>query len=446
MARVFISVLGTTDYVECIYTQPDTSLKCPTRFVQEATVLMNCQNWSEKDRILVFTTQEAQRRNWLDDGQTIGQEKAPKIQQGLKSRLENLSLKPAIKNIMIPEGKTIEEIWDIFNLIFGELKKSDEVVFDITHSFRSIPMLVMVILNYAKVVRNVTLKGIYYGAMESLGNLSEVRNMPPADRIVPIFDLSAFDELLDWSVAIERFLESGDGSRVYALADRKARAIKTVKKGPDVAADLMNNIAACINTFSEEVSTCRGLELPRTTTRLRENVSRGVESCLEPAFVPLLEHLDQRLRTFSGKSVEDGLRAVEWCAEHNLVQQGYTILREFLISYVCQGFRIDPTDFTMRERMEECIRKDVYEWNKSVMKRGRTESIAIMDQLPLMLLKQKNEVLEIFGSVMKFRNDINHAGMRHEAVSPSVLKSELKKLVILTKKHILKDYVSKVES
>lgn len=446
MSKVFISVLGTTDYVECVYTQPDNAVKCSTRFVQEATVLMQCAKWSERDRIVIFTTPEAQKRNWLDDGQTSGQEKNPKVQQGLKSRLEALSLKPSIRNIMIPEGKTIDEIWDIFNLIFGELKKSDEVVFDITHSFRSIPMLVMVILNYAKVVRNVTLKGIYYGAMESLGNLYEVRNMLLEDRIVPILDLSAFDELLDWSVAIERFLESGDGSKVFALADRKAKAIKKIKQGPDASADLLNNVAACMKTFSEEVSTCRGLEIPQSITRLKENVTQGLETCMEPAFLPLLEHLDLRLKTFSGKPVEDGLRAVEWCVEHNLIQQGYTILREFLISYVCQGFKIDPTDFTMRERMEDCIRKDVNEWNKSVTKRGRTQSIAIMDDLPLMLLKQKPEVLDIFGPVMKYRNDINHAGMRNEALAPDVLKSQLNKLVALTKKHILKDYACKMES
>lgn len=439
MSRVFISVLGTTDYAECVYTQPDSGLTCQTRFVQEATVLMNCQNWSEKDRILIFTTQEAQKRNWLDDGQTIGQEKAPKIQQGLKSRLEALGPKQAIRNIMIPEGKTIDEIWSIFNLIFSELKKSDEVVFDITHSFRSIPMLVMVILNYAKVVRNVTLKGIFYGAMESLGNLSEVKKMPVSDRLVPILDLSAFDELLDWSVAIERFLESGDGAKVFVLADQKSRAVKKIKQGPDEAADTMKTIAACIRAFSENMSTCRGLQIPSSITDLKQAVSKGKYTDMNPAFQPLLSHLEERLATFSGRPVEDGLRAVQWCAEHNLVQQGYTILREFMISYVCKGFGVDEHDWDKRSSIAHSIGKDVENWQKYQKQRKGVRVTIDLGNPEYELFSPDSELPELFSTLFGLRNDINHAGMRKGAKPAKTLKDDLHKLVSQMNRLVLRN-------
>lgn len=438
MAKVFISILGTTDYVECSYKHPESDLTCQTRFIQEATIRMNCADWDENDRILIFTTEDAEKRNWLDDGQIDRETGQIKVQQGLRSRLKALCFKPSIENIRIPEGKTIEEIWSIFNLIFSQLRQCDEIVFDITHSFRSIPMLVMVILNYAKVVRNVSLSGIYYGAMESLGNLSEVQRMPVSDRIIPVFDLSAFDELLDWATAIERFLESGDGTMVYEVASEKSRKIKKIVRRPDANADSMKNIAARVKSFSEEVYTCRGQNLPQSIAGLKEEIRRGIQVCSEPALLPLLEHLDDRLECFSGNPVHDGLRAVEWCLEHNLIQQGFTILREFLIGYVCQGFKIDPHDFGMRERMEDCIGKDVNVWNRNVTLHGGTETTAMLDSLPLVVFKQKQELLEIFSPVMKLRNDINHAGMRREALDPATLRSELQRLVSLTKEHILK--------
>lgn len=43
-------------------------------------------------------------------------------------------------------------------IFFGE---GDEIIFDITHSFRSIPMLAITIMNYAKVLKNCKLKEVY---------------------------------------------------------------------------------------------------------------------------------------------------------------------------------------------------------------------------------------------------------------------------------------------
>lgn len=439
MSKVFISVLGTTDYVECVYIQQDSAQTCKTRFVQEATVLMNCANWSSKDRIIIFTTKDAENRNWLDGGQLSAEMANLELQSGLKSRLEALSLKPSVNNITIPEGKSIDEIWAIFNLIFAEFKKSDEVIFDITHSFRSIPMLVMVILNYAKVVCDVSLKGIYYGSMESLGNLSEVKKMPVEDRIVPILDLSAFDELLDWSIAIERFLESGDGSKVFVLADRKSRAVKRIKQGPDKAADTMKTIAACIRAFSENMSTCRGLQIPSSITDVKQSVSKGKYTDMDPAFQPLLSHLDERLSNFTGRPVEDGLRAVQWCAEHNLVQQGYTILREFMISYVCKGFGVDEHDWEKRSSIANSIGKDVETWQRYQKQRKGVKVKIDLVTPEYELFSPDSELPEMFSTLFGLRNDINHAGMRKGAKPAKTLKDDLHKLISQMNRLVLKN-------
>lgn len=429
MASVFISVLGTTDYVECNYISPDTDVTCLSRFVQEATVLMNCSGWAETDRILIFTTEDAEKRNWLDNGQTDRKTQQPRNQEGLYSRLKHLSLKPSIENIRIPEGKTIDEIWSIFNLILGRLNPSDEVIFDITHSFRSIPMLVMVILNYAKVTKRVALNGIYYGAMESLGNLSEVEKMPLLERKVPIFDLSAFDELLDWSVAVERFLESGDGNMVSRLASKKAKLIRKAKKAQDDGADAMARIAAAIETFSGAISTCRGKLINQSVKNLKHSIEVGKKSEIAPALVPLLDHLDERLQVFSGDAVDDGLRAVEWCVEHNLIQQGFTILREFMINYVCKGFNVDPSDQQERDRIENAIRKDVDTWKKDQQRKRKVKVTLDLIELPLDLFPQDSELLDMFNRLFGLRNDINHAGMRLDPKPAKTLRNELHELV-----------------
>ncbi|WP_207679589.1 TM1812 family CRISPR-associated protein [Desulfonema magnum] len=72
MAKAYLSFLGTNDYIPCIYTDGNREVS-DIRFVQEATLELCCREWGDEDRILIFTTDEAYKANWLDDGHTAGQ-------------------------------------------------------------------------------------------------------------------------------------------------------------------------------------------------------------------------------------------------------------------------------------------------------------------------------------------------------------------------------------
>jgi len=63
----------------------------------------------------------------------------------------------------IPDGKDTDEIWEIFDIIYNALEEDDNIYIDITHSFRYLPMLLLVLLNYAKYLKNIKIKQITYG-------------------------------------------------------------------------------------------------------------------------------------------------------------------------------------------------------------------------------------------------------------------------------------------
>src|SRR5690606_7835290 len=90
---------------------------------------------------------------------------------GLRDELESLSKKKGfqVENIGIPEGHNEEELWEIFKTILDQLEEGDEIILDITHSFRYLPMLTFIIINYARIVKKCSLKAVYYGAFEVLG-------------------------------------------------------------------------------------------------------------------------------------------------------------------------------------------------------------------------------------------------------------------------------------
>lgn len=116
MARVYISFLGTNDYVECRYLDEFDTPE-PVRFVQEATIGTICRGWGPGDRITIFTTTDAEKKNWEDNGHYDKDNKRYKECKGLKRCLEELKLTAPFANVHIPDGHSTEEMWDIFQKV-----------------------------------------------------------------------------------------------------------------------------------------------------------------------------------------------------------------------------------------------------------------------------------------------------------------------------------------
>ena len=150
--KVFISVLGTGYYGECVYAR-DGFTSSSTRFIQHATLEMLTQkgNWTADAHAYVLLTKEARETNWHIPGgmRTSMRTKADEPYAGLESVIDGMKLPFEVSGIDIPMGKNEEEIWQVFDIVYGVLQEDDEVYFDLTHGFRYLPMLVLVLGNYA---------------------------------------------------------------------------------------------------------------------------------------------------------------------------------------------------------------------------------------------------------------------------------------------------------
>ena len=160
MARkVFISFLGETNYGECDYQKDGISYGGKLRFIQEAT--LNCLNatneWTKDDIAYILLTKGAEEKNWLDNGQTKYGSDEKIIQSGLQTCLQNMQLPFPVEPIKdIPEGNDEREIWIIFQKIFDHIQDNDKLYFDMTHGYRYLPMLFLVLSNYAKFLKKIT--------------------------------------------------------------------------------------------------------------------------------------------------------------------------------------------------------------------------------------------------------------------------------------------------
>jgi len=153
----FISVLGNRPYEECSYYMDHQDNKAKeSHYVQYSILELLQKQGVVPDKIIVLTTQEAYENNWIKNIKANND-------SGLESILKEFcqSSGAEARNIMIPAGKNEEELWEMFNVVLNCIDEGDEIILDITHSFRYIPMLTFIVLIYARIVKKCTI--VYFG-------------------------------------------------------------------------------------------------------------------------------------------------------------------------------------------------------------------------------------------------------------------------------------------
>lgn len=422
MRNVYLSFLGANPYLECHYCLADQPLSDePTRFIQEATVRYCCTEWSASDRVFIFTTRKACRKNWMDNGHGDGKD-------GLDTRLNALGLNAKIIRTDIPDGHSETEIWQIFDVVFNTMQAGDRIVFDITHAFRSIPMLAIVVLNYAKILKDIRITGIYYGAFEQLGELQDVKRLPLEARKPPVLDLTALDQLLDWSFAVERFQGAGDAAAVSALANSAVAPVMRASRGQHPDASAIRQVAKALEAFTKTLSTCRGPEISTASAKLKQVLNHGADADLVKPFYPLFEKIRDQLLPFGYGAVKDGLQAARWCLNHNLIQQGYTILLETLISYVVTGCEREAVDIYARNVASQALRIN----SQSIPEKDwRTPAADDRDLTRRFIefIRRQADLKKVYSTLNIYRNDINHAGYQPNPIRWENFEKNLQKLI-----------------
>ncbi len=413
MRNVYLSFLGTNDYIPCTYLKSEMPPVENVRFVQEATLELLCREWSPSDRGFIFVTTDAEKRNWNDNGFEKSLEEED-IREGLDTRIGGLRLPFPVEKVPIPEGFTETQIWDIFQTIFDRLEPEDRTFFDITHALRSIPTLAIVVLNYARVLKNISIAGIYYGAFEALGPIQEVKKMPLEKRRVEVLDLTALESLLAWSGAIDGFLKTGSAEQIRVLAGQEFGHIRKTNEGLRKTAASLEKLAKSIAEFADAVSTCRGPKIPSMAAQVRTNLVRAQKILEETenvgtgrAFRPLFDRVRDEIRVFPEARFNGGIEAARWCLDHRLIQQGYTILQETLASCIKEQFQEEAVQkLAITAVRLYSTKTPPEEWKGEA---GKPENKLIMDRL-FKFFEGNKPLVDLLQSLPQERNDLNHAG------------------------------------
>lgn len=398
MRKIFVSLLGIANYQPIKYSN-GVDISESIRFVQEATLRFYCADWTPNDVAVFFLTKEAKEKNWLNDGHRDRKTGELMTLEGLKSRLENSAINLQIVQQPIPDGLDIEEFWQIFDIIYNVLEEGDQVVFDITYGFRSLPMLLMVLINYAKFLKNIEVLGIYYGAYDAKEH-----------GVAPIIDLTSFSSIQDWTSGADDFLRYGNVKKILELTKQRTQPILAATKGKDKSAKLLNDFSRDLATFTQDLQTCRGRNLIKgvNVANIKTKLPDLKNSFITP-LNPILGKIEERMADFDNReSIENGLAAVNWCKENNLVQQGFTLLQETVITAILIAEKLDYSNKIYRNIVSSCFTIVSRKYSEENWTGDAANNKAITQRIldnPLI-----NELKGDYESLGAFRNDLNHAG------------------------------------
>ena len=425
MARkVFISFLGLTNYKECRYYKGEFCSES-VRYIQEATLdyLLKKESWNENDIAYILLTNGAKKSNWVDNGHKNHNTMEPIIQEGLNTRLKNKRYPFVVKIIeQLPDGKDEKELFEIFRKIYDILEPNDHLYFDITHGFRSLPMLALVLENYSKFLKNIVVKSITYGNYEASDEIHDNNNN--VYRKAPIIDLLPLSKIQDWTFAAADYLRNGNAKRIKELiTDHRSAICRGLKEGNKDDAEKLNDIANSLERFVNDFQTCRGLNIlsGNNVTKLRKNLVEYGNTLIDP-LNPIIEKVKDSFDSFEDSSgqpnLKNGFEAAKWCISHNLYQQAATILQENIVSFFCSRYKL-----SLCNKEERNLVNITFAYHKKLLdtKTSKEDKDKILEtikdnstikQLFDDTILSSKEIIEEFGRLTDERNDINHSGMR----------------------------------
>ena len=308
------------------------------------------------------------------------------------------------KRVEIPYGKSQEEFWEMFRKVYSIDVEGKELYIDITHGFRSIPLMTTTMVSLFTKVKGAHIKGVYYGIYEAKSE----------DGTVPIIDLLPFIELNEWIEGFTLLTRYGDGLSIAELVKKKAEGYPD-RKG----LGRINSLPKVLEKFSQAVS-FNALELITKSTK-------DLIDCLEkvdkiPTGFEALELLkdailSEALKFASYKSAwEKQLKLVKWLFEKRRYSEALIALEETIFTYIMESLRKDYLDDS-RRKLGAVFREDC-------------ESHRLFTK----------DMNKLFSRIQELRNKTGHAFMK-KSTSEGDIKEAINNLrdYIKTAEELLKE-------
>lgn len=407
MAKTLLTTLGTGDYTETTYFFGEQRAD-KTCYVAKAL----CQLF-EIDRIILLLTEEARAKHW------------GRLQESLPPQVEKVAK-------AIPEGKTEAETWEIFDVLVDGIEPNSRLLFDITHAFRSIPLLVLLGAALLRKAKNVEIQGLYYGLYR------------PGQAETPIIDLTPAIRLLDWLTASDKFISTGSAVELGQLLDTVQRDFYRQQrpgKG-DPRPTRLQSFGQAIRDISRSLELVRPVSLQEDLRKLQrhstEELAKEAGQFAKPLGLLLQSIQDSysQLALPAEKAadpqaqVQKHFQLLRWYVEKRLTTQAILLAREWVVSALClcegiqnylerearQGIEHQLGSLIPRE---EQLLGDLPATGSLIQHQEQLQSLPpIAAHVP-----DVQQLAKLWSRLSEYRNDVAHVQMKPKSLRSEVLES-----------------------
>jgi CRISPR-associated DxTHG motif protein len=308
MGRIYISFLGLgirdeksrqSEYRQTVY-ELNGQKSVRTQFVQAAEIAII--GGETFDRIIIVATNTSYNAHF----------------KKLNEQLRKIT-SAEIVELVIEEDMSAEGQWKWFEKILDHIEFGDELTIDLTHGYRSIPIVFSTAVNFLQRAKDIRLNAVYYGAYEK-------------DRqITPIVDMKEFYVINEWAEAVSRLVEDADARKIAAVAE----------KTPEFQAGELND-KKMIAAFEDLTNTIRNVDVNNVSEKATAALAL-VESKQKKASAVgkiLLKLFLDKFAVLATAEPGSGrydlayfrlqLEIIKLLLEHKLFMQAYTVMREFV--------------------------------------------------------------------------------------------------------------------
>lgn len=352
MAKILISFLGTgalkanvgknqRRYREATY-QFDDGERIETSFVAEAI-----SKHYKIDRIILIGTVKSMweevyevfsRKNGLEIDMDYGAELIDYCERA--DHLSDLEI-PDLTRIEQAIGHNSEVILIHYGLNQKELDinaarileierllhHGDELIVDITHAFRSLPLYLMSMLTYLKNVspKKIQISHILYGMLDVSKEL----------KYAPIVDLNEIMKINDWITGAYSFKEFGNAYKISELLKQEGE----------------NEVAQRLKEFSDVFNLNHITSIRNQIQKISAIKKRKFNSTADPIISPVIKDFLAEFQ-FIKEDSEFQCKLAKWHFDHKNYSSSYLVLSEAIITYVCECEHLDWKDKNTRDEMK----------------------------------------------------------------------------------------------
>jgi len=373
-----LSFLGTGNYRPVTYRLGEKELE--TEYVVEALY-----SFLEPDEVVVFVTEEA-----------------------MKTHGEKLKERIPVRFVPIEVPRKQEDVWGIFEAIVESVGEGESIALDITHAFRHIPFLAFPALLYLVEMKNVDVRGIYYGAFEA-------REETESGIKAPIFELTGLLEAIEWLYGLRDLKLYG---RAEGLSDaiRKTNA-RIHRSGAGERPKVLSRYSGLLRSLSTLLHLNQVpafMELAGRSEKDLDDFRREAVRFLPPLRYSLGEV--EKLTSFgcsSGHCLEEAVELTGYMLEKGLVANALELERELIVNVVLA--RLGVEDYLSRDNRVRAERTIGWFAGKVRGMKGleKTEWVGKLEGWELI-----DELARAWLKVSEVRNAIAHAGMKPEEDRP----------------------------